>query len=220
MAAADKPNDEPKSTPAKERKHVPGKVMPFLARELFATLSPGAWKVWTVMFLHANRENYSFLANNTLRRESGLARNTVRRAKRELVKKKWVDNCGQRGGWQSNLYKVSIPMPKPVEKFIGALWIKLNKESWWEVVGEDKHNYAEDHLDWLTGWRVVCVLKRSGWRGKTIGHKVWTAAEGELLRILRSAAKDLDQGRGLWWLWGRGFDEAATELSGNTPGPK
>lgn len=213
-----------------ERKHVPGVILPYLAREFACLLSDGEWKLWSVLYLHSNREGYTFLANNTLCREAGCGLKAAQGRKRGLMRKGWLENCGQRKGWMSNTYKVGIPTPKAVHAFLDYLWEQLNKEPWWSNLGRDGHNYAEDHLDWLIAWRAACVLKTHGWKAKekSISEKLQAVAAEELLSILRLAGVELGENRGLWWLLGDGFDEAVkkktpesrrpTPVSRNDPG--
>lgn len=214
------PGDRPK-----ERKHVPGKVLPFLVRELLHEIKGGALTIWIVMFLHSNREGYCFLANKTLSRESGIGLKALQRQKKKLKKAGWITNCGQRSGWQSNTYKVSIPIPKTVASVIDSIELKILAEDWYEDVRFDEHDYAEDHLDWLVAWRVMVILKKNGWKGGAgkISAETRRLSEFEAMSIIRLAARGLipgslnDPGPGLWWLWGDGFDAAVDELKRRTP---
>jgi hypothetical protein len=205
-----------------ERKHVPGVVMPFLVRELLFDLTSAEWKVWTILFTHANRELVCCLKNSTIISESGLGKNSFHTAKRELVRKKWAKNCGQRDGRGANVYKVFVPTPKPVEDFTAVLWEKLNQETWWEKnLGADSVDYSEDHLDWLIAWRVIRALRDADSKlmAANKSSKVWrpnariypelqTEAEAALLTTLRRSGTSLNPERGIWWLFGDGYDEA------------
>jgi hypothetical protein len=203
----------------KERKHVPGVVIPFLIRELISGLRPTEWVVWTICFLHANREMFCCLKHETIVAESGVGWNGVHKAKRGLIAKKWLENCGQRDLRGPNTYRVYIPIPKPVHEFIDTLWELLNRERWWnEQIGDDKHDYAEDHIDWLIAWRVIRTLKecdaaltengRSSWKPQlAICPEFQETALKTLLDRLRKSAKSLNPDRGMWWLWGDGFEE-------------
>lgn len=198
------------------RKHVPGKVFPFLARELAYTLTTTEWKVWSILFLHGNREGFCHVGNETLSEECNIGHNANARAKRGLIKKGWLENCGQRGGWQSNNYHMKVPLPESVWAFHFALWETLRSRAWWEQVGDDAHDYAEDHLDWLIGWREVRALRDAGWCRGDITDDVWQAAMTRLLSIVDLAGERVDPTRGLWWVLGDGFDEA----NNATPSPK
>lgn len=203
-----------------ERRHVPGIVMPFLVRELVADLTPTEWLVWSVLFLHASRDGFCCLKHETVVGESGVGWNAVHKAKRGLIAKKWLENCGQRDLRGPNNYRVRIRVPESVDEFTGVLWDRLNEETWWnDRLGDDKHSYAEDHLDWLVAWRVIRTLKecdaalsdngRSSWKSQEpIRPELRDTALTSLLDRLRRAAKSLNPDRGMWWLWGDGFDEA------------
>lgn len=202
-----------------ERRHVPGIVLPFLVRELVAELTPTEWLVWSILFLHASREGFCCLKHGTLVCESAIGWNAVHRAKRGLIAKKWLENCGQRDLRGPNNYRVRIRVPEPVDEFTSVLWDRLNKEPWWnERLGDDKHGYAEDHLDWLVAWRVIRMLKKCDAALSETGRATWKPQEpirpalydaglNALLDRLRLAAKSLNQDRGEWWLFGDGFDE-------------
>jgi hypothetical protein len=205
-----------------ERRHVPGIVIPFLARELIAELTPAEWKCWTILFLHSNRECFCCLKHETIVTETGIGWNAVHRAKRGLCKKEWLEICGQRERRGPNNYKIAIPNPKPVAGFIDTLWAQLEQEAWWNTgLGDDKTSYSEDHLDWLISWRVIRELKESDARlSDGSGAKPWTPHESirpelyaetlkELVRKLRHAAHVLTPERGIWWLFGDGLDTAS-----------
>lgn len=203
-----------------ERRHVPGTVLPFLVRELLSGLTATEWLVWSILFLHANREGFCCLKHETVANECGIGWNAVHKAKRGLVAKGWLENCGQRDLRGPNNYRVRIGVPKPVDEFIGVLWDRLNEEGWWnERLGSDKHKYADDHLDWLVAWRVIRTIKecdavlsekgRASWKPQeTICPELRDATVRALLDRLSRAAKFLNQDRGEWWLFGDGFDEA------------
>src|SRR5579871_2090961 len=180
----------------KERKHVPGIVVPFLVRELISDLTPAEWTVWSICFLHANRELTCYLTNDTLCSESGIGWNTVHRAKKNLKQKGWLKICGQRDGRGPNVYKMIVPIPNGIEKFIGSLWDSLNLEPWWNNLGAEKFDYREEHLDWLIAWRVIRCLKeassilneRPPWTAQApISQPLHEAAIKNLLARLRKA---------------------------------
>jgi hypothetical protein len=208
-----------------ERKHVPGSVLPFLIRELVYLLEPAEWIIWSVLFLHANRDGYTYLLNSTVCTETGLSIATAQRAKRGLLAEKnknkvqrgkWMVRCGQKDGFRSNLYQLRIGIPKTIEAFTDLVWETFYKEKWPESLGDDRHNYADNHLDWLIGWRVIRALRECDppqsdpakrWRPHqkiSASHRDVTAEF--LLEILRGAGEKLTEERGLWWLWGDGFD--------------
>jgi Helix-turn-helix domain len=91
-----------------KRKHVPGTILPFVVREVRASLSSSAWSVWTALFQHANRNGYCWMKNENIQVETGLAKNTVDRVKLELIDKGWLENCGQRGGRGANTTALSL----------------------------------------------------------------------------------------------------------------
>jgi hypothetical protein len=205
-----------------ERRHVPGLVLPFLVRELLSELTAAEWLVWSVLFLHSNREGLCCLKNETIIAETGIGIGAFHIAKRGLLKKRWAENCGQKEGRGPNVYRVRIPTPKPIEDFLCVLWDKLNCEKWWnEGFGSDRFDFSDSQLDWLLAWRAIRILKESdlALTGNTKNRKPWTprerinpelqhAAQELLLRKLRHAGASLNQDRGLWWLFGDGFDAA------------
>ena len=201
------------------RRHVPGTVLPFLVRELVAGLTTTEWLVWSILFLHANRGGFCCLKHETVASECGIGWNAVHKAKRGLIAKGWLENCGQRDRRGPNNYHVRIHIPKPVNEFIGVFWDRLNEESWWkEQLGDDTHAYAEDHIEWLVAWRVIRTLKECDAALRETGQAAWKPQEAilpalrdaaltALLDRLRLAAKSLNLDRGEWWLFGDGFDE-------------
>jgi hypothetical protein len=199
-----------------ERRHVPGIVLPFLVRELFYTLTPAEWKLWCCVYLHSNREQYCCLKNSTLISETGLGRNGFHQAKRGLLAKEWLENCGQRNDRGPNVYKTSIHVPYHVRQFIDSLWQRLNQEEWWNSphLEGDKFDYTDSQIDWLVAWRAIRVLRESDpdWRmGEgEIPAELSAKAQDALLTRLRCAAQSLGPGRGMWTLWGDAFDEATS----------
>jgi hypothetical protein len=195
-----------------ERRHVPGIVLPFLVRELFHALTPAEWMLWCCIYLHSNRDGFCCLKNETLISETGLGRNGFHRAKRGLVAKEWLENCGQRNDRGPNVYKASVHVPDHVRQFIDSLWDSLNLEKWWNSphLEGDRFNYTDSQIDCLVAWRVIRVLRESGpdWRMGEITAELAAKAQDALLTRLRCAAKSLGPGRGMWHLWGDGFDEA------------
>lgn len=228
----------------RERRHVPGVVVPFLLRELMAALTPAEYMVWSIFFLHANRESTCCLKNATIISECGLARNTFLSAKRGLLSKAWLESWGQRDGRGAGVYKVLIPASQSVRKFTGDLWDKLNTEKWWDDrLIREEFAYTDNQFDWLVSWRVIRALKDSdarvesdlawvAWNAQNdIGPELGKRAEQALVAILRHAASSLGDDRGMWYLWGDGFDAAKKSLEGyqklaplgipriGTPGP-
>ena len=215
-------NAVPKCVGRSERKHVPGIVLPFLVRELLFDLTSAEWKIWTILFSHTNRELICCLKNATVISEASIGVNSFHAAKRGLLHKRWAKNCGQKSGRGPNVYKVLIPIPKPVEEFTSALWGKLNEESWWDKnVGSDGFDYSDDHFDWLVSWRIIRALrdadselrsadkKAKAWRpDHRISPELKMKAEANLLASLRRAGALLNPERGNWWLFGDGYDEA------------
>lgn len=184
--------------------------MPFLVRELFHELSPIEWMVWCFVFAHRNREGYCYLLNETIAEKTGLSLNTVQTAKHGLIRKGWLTNCGQqkRG---ANLYQTTIGIPENVRTFIEALWGRLQGETWWIDAPFDHFNWTDHQLDWLVAWRVIRTLREIDPKWTTrqeIGAQLAKQAHDSILATLRRAAKGLQPGRGEWWLFGDGFDDA------------
>ena len=214
-----KPTHGPRAGQNSERRHVPGTVLPFLVRELVAGLTATEWLVWSILFLHANRDGFCCLKHETVASECGIGWNAVHKAKRGLIAKGWLENCGQRDLRGPNNYRVRIHVPTSVAEFTGVLWDRLNEESWWNKgLGDDTHAYAEDHIEWLVAWRVIRTLKECDAALRETGQAAWKPQEAilpalrdaaltTLLDCLRLAAKSLNLDRGEWWLFGDGFDE-------------
>lgn len=196
---------------AKERRHVPGIVMPFLCRELFRELSPAAWKLWSCLYLHSNREHYCCVRNELLIDETGLGRNVFHRVKRELIERAWLTNCGQREKRGANVYQVTIPVPENVRALIEALWTRLGSEDWWRNAPLDHFNWTDSQLDWLVAWRTIRTLREidPDWKpGREISPDLFARVQESMLSKLRHAAGSLGPGRGEWYLFGDGFDDA------------
>lgn len=195
---------------SRERKHVPGLVLPFLTRELLYLLKPAEWMVWTLMFLHSNREGYCRLLNETICELSGMALSTVQRAKSGLIQKGWIVHCGQKNRG-SNQYSVVLLLPDSIQAFIAALWDELTAEAWWKSLGNDSHDYTDAHLDWLLAWRVIRAIRETengkDWRPhEAIPGCVQREAMVALLSRLRTASALLTPEHGVWWLFGDGLD--------------
>lgn len=197
------------------RKHVPGSVVPFLVREFIGDIKQAA-AVWLVLWLHCNRERICWPNNKTLVEETGFSLAAIQRHKEVLERKGWLENQGQRGGWRSNCYKVSIGIPNEIEKLIRKIL---------EVAGEnitavsfDFEKYQDDRLLWLVVWRVVNRLKfRYGWkRNQPLPKNLREAVADDILTVLLSASPNLSKSLGRWWLWGDGFDEEAESLWADT----
>jgi hypothetical protein len=202
-----------------ERKHVAGLVLPFLARELLFLLSSAEWMLWTILFLHSDRQGRCFLLNATLAMESGLSIGTVQEAKRGLVNKGWLMRCGQKGGRGSNVYEIAIPVPKQLDLFIAALWERMNQESWWGVY-RDRVSCSLQHLDWMVTWRVIRTIRKceadmpicsTKWMPNIkLRPELHAAAMEAMTGRLCVAGSKLRAGRGLWWRFGEGFDGEIT----------
>jgi helix-turn-helix protein len=199
----------------RERKHVAGLVLPFLARDLLYLLTSAEWMLWTVIFLHSDRKGRCFLLNSTLAGETGLSIGTVQQAKRGLVSKGWLMRCGQKAGRGSNIYEIAIQIPKQLDDFIDALWERMNKESWWGVYS-DRVSHSLQHLDWMVAWRTIRTIRECEASMGACGAKwipsmkskpvLYTAAMEAMTERLSMAGCKLRAGRSLWWLFGDGFE--------------
>jgi len=195
----------------RERKHVPGLVVPFLYRELECTLKSGPARVWMNLYLHTNRHGSCFMLNRTLRRKTGLSLHAIQDAKNNLIAQGWLETDGREGGRDANVYYPKIRLPPLLEKFYSDFTDKMMAETWWEREGIDGHDYTDNHLDWLIQWRVLRVLFDSDesktWSPKKpIPEELGTKAMNALLDKLRVAAKGLNEERGIWWLFGDALD--------------
>lgn len=202
------------------RRGVPGIVLPFLVRELLSGLRPAQLVVWICIYLHSNREGCCCLKNHTLVAETGIGKNAFQEAKRELIEKGWLENCGQRERRGANIYRVKIPTPEAVARITDSLWDRLNEEAWYEKLGFDEGNYAytDNQIDWLVNWRVIRAVKEidPNWTARTaIEPAIAERAEGALLERLRRAGKLLCGDDGLWILWGDAYDKAGLPKTGN-----
>lgn len=205
--------------------------MPFLARELLCGLTSAEWKVWCVIFSHCNREMFSCLKNETVIAESGLGKNAYHEAKRGLIEKRWLENCGQKSGRGANVYKILIAVPHGIEKIKGELWDWLNSQQWWtHDFGKDSVSFSDDHFDWLVYWRIVCALKNADEQMRADGESEPWRPDAPISKELRDmalefltgtfakASANLNDERGEWWLFRDGFDEAMDSLKSGTLG--
>ena len=193
------------------RKHVPGSVVPFLVREFIGDVKQAA-AVWLVLWLHCNRERMCWPNNKTLVEETGFSLAAIQRHKETLERMGWLENLGQRGGWKSNCYKVSIGIPKEIDRLIQEI-LQIAGENI-TAVSFDFEEYENDRLLWLVAWRVVNCLKfRHNWkRNQPLPKSLRVAVADDILMVLLSASPNLSKSLGRWWLWGDGFNEEAKRL--------
>jgi hypothetical protein len=190
--------------------------MPFLVRELFSALTPTEWKLWSCLYLHSNREGVCCLKNETLIGEIAVGKNAFHEAKRSLIDKKWLENCGQRNSRGANIYRILIGVPKSMQGFIDTLWDRLSEEDFWNRCDSaEAFDYSDNQIDWLVQWRVIRTLKDAdpSWKAQMeISPALASKAHQSLLDKLRRAGSSMGRGEGLWFLWGDGFDAQETGL--------
>lgn len=188
--------------------------MPFLVRELFSVLTPTEWKLWCCLYLHSNREGFCYLKNETQIAEIGVGKNAFHEAKRGLIDKKWLENCGQRNGRGANIYRVLIGVPKSIQSFIDTLWDRLGHEDFWNRCDSaESFDYTDNQIEWLVQSRVIRILREadSSWTPHAeISPALASKAQQSLLDKLRRAGSSMENGKGMWFLWGDGLDAQET----------